>query len=87
MVTMKIMGSLILGSYLAIVAFAQDNCISDYNTSICYPERTGCCYDDNGNTSHESRDSTHSLRKNPLQNSTKIKNKPILVRCRAKPNL
>ncbi len=54
MVSMKIMGSLILGSYLAIVAFAQDNCVSDYNTSKCYSERAGCCFTDNGNTCDDS---------------------------------
>ncbi len=45
MVSMKIMGSLILGSYLAIVAFAQENCISDYNETNCFIST--CC---TGNT-------------------------------------
>ncbi len=41
MVSMKIMGPLILGLYLAIVAFAQEDCIGDYNSTLC--ENSTCC--------------------------------------------
>ncbi len=44
MVSMKIMGPLILGLYLAIVAFAQDDCIGDYNNTLC--KNSICCESD-----------------------------------------
>ncbi len=70
MVSMKIMGSLILGSYLAIVAFAQENCVSDYNTSICYPQRAGCCYNDNGNTCDSSEPTLQADKEKCLKGCT-----------------